>query len=128
MDTQINSLEELIGKSEFAAIATIWKDRPHIVATWSEFISVVTRGDKKLLAIPAGGYTHTEENLKDNPHIQILFGSKNLEGKSGMGSGFRITGKGEVVTTGDTYDLVKSKFTWARGALVITVEKVEQLL
>lgn len=128
MDTQIESLEEMIGKSEFAAIATIWKNRPHMVATWSEFISVITKRDEKFLAIPAGGYSHTEENLKDNSHIQILFGSKELEGKSGKGSGFRISGQGEVVTSGDFYDLVKSKFSWARAALVIVVEKVEQLL
>ena len=128
MDTQMDSLEEKIGKCEFASIATVWKDRPHMVATWSEFISVVTRNDAKYLAIPAGGYSHTEENLKENPSIQIFFGSKDLEGKSGKGSGFRISGKGEVLTSGDIYDLVKSRFSWARGALVIKVEKVEQLL
>jgi hypothetical protein len=128
MDTEINSLEELIGKSEFASIATVWMDRPHMVATWSEFITVIDKEDKKFLAIPAGGYSHTEENLKENANIQILFGSKDLEGKSGKGSGFRISGKGEVVNSGDIYDLVKSKFSWARGALVISVGKVEQLL
>jgi hypothetical protein len=128
MDTKINSLEEMIGKCEFASIGTIWKDRPHLVATWSEFISVVTRNGDKFLVIPAGGYTHTEENLKENPHIQVLFGSKELEGKSGKGSGYRISGKGEVQTSGDIYDLVKSKYSWARGALVIAVERVEQLL
>ncbi len=124
----MNSLEELIGKSEFASIATVWKDRPHMVATWSEFISVVTRKDETFLAIPAGGYSHTEENLIDNPNVQVLFGSKDLEGKRGKGSGFRITGKGEVLTSGDIFDMVKTKFSWARGALVISVLKVEQLL
>ena len=99
-----------------------------MVATWSEFISVVSRGGDKYLVIPAGGYSHTEENLKDNPFIQVLFGSRDLEGRSGKGSGYRISGQGEVQTSGDIYDLVKSRFSWARGALVIKVKKVEQLL
>lgn len=128
MNTIINSLEEKIGKCEVVALATCWKDRPHMVATWTDFISVVDQNGKKYLAIPAGGYSHTEENLKENSSIQVLFGSKKLEGKSGMGSGFRVSGTGEILESGEIFDMVKSKFSWARAALVIVVDKVEQLL
>jgi hypothetical protein len=45
-----------------------------------------------------------------------------------MGTGYRLSGRGEIVTEGKFMDLTKSKYPWARAALVITVEKAEQLM
>jgi len=45
-----------------------------------------------------------------------------------MGTGYRLSGRAEIITEGEFMDLTKSKFPWARAALVITVEKAEQLL
>ncbi len=41
-----------------------------------------------------------------------------------MGQGYLIEGSGEVVGSGALFDEAKAKFPWARGALVIHVEKV----
>ena len=44
------------------------------------------------------------------------------------GTGYRLTGRAALETEGAFFDQTKAKFPWARGALVIRVEKAEQLL
>jgi len=45
-----------------------------------------------------------------------------------MGTGCRLSGRGEIQTTGILYDLAKSEFPWARGAFVIHVDEIEHML
>ena len=45
-----------------------------------------------------------------------------------MGTGYRLNGIGHVVYEGALFEQVKSKFVWARAALVIEVQEAEQLL
>ena len=84
--------------------------------------------DGKTIVSPAGGYSQTEKNLKENDRVELLVGSKQVQGKSGMGTGYRLSGRAKIVTDGKLMELTKSKYSWARGALVIEVDKAEQLL
>ena len=120
--------ENVFNKVEVVAIATTGADGPHIAATWADFTIVKQAYGKDLVLIPAGGYKTTEENLKKDPRIQLLIGSKQLQGKSGAGSGYRLSGVGVIETTGANYETVLARFSWARAALVIEVQSVEQLL
>jgi hypothetical protein len=79
--------------------------------------------DSEVIVIPAGYYNITEENLKINNHVELLAASSKVQGTNGPGQGCSISGKAEIQTSGKLADMVKSKFSWARGALVITVEK-----
>jgi hypothetical protein len=83
-------------------------------------------GDR--LLIPAGSYQHTEENLGRDPRIQLLVGSRRAEGTQGPGQGCLLEGTGTIVTSGEEADRVKAMFPWARGALVVHVEKVSAQL
>jgi len=98
------------------------------VATWCDFVSSLDIKDGKTIIIPVGGYHQTERNLKDDIRIELLVGSKQVQGKNGPGMGYRLVGRGKIIASGKVADLAKSKFPWARGALVIEVEKVDQLL
>ena len=113
---------EVLELTEFVAIVTQGTDGPHVVATWGDYIRQLGIEDDRLVA-PAGYYHETEENLKRDPHIQVLVASRRGEGSTGPGQGYLLEGKGELVTSGEELERVKARFPWARGALVIQVEK-----
>ena len=119
---------EVCEATEFVSIVTIGDDGPHVVGNWGDYMRVL--GIKEnMLIFPAGRYRQTEQNLRKNNRIQLLVASKTVPGSGGSaGQGCVIIGGGEILTSGDTVDAVKAKFSWARGALVVHVEDVKMQL
>ena len=80
------------------------------------------------VAIPATMADITPEwltaALRANGHIQLMAASRKVQGTRSPGQGCVIAGSGEIVTEGEYGDLVREKFPWARGALVVRVESV----
>lgn len=128
MDTINDSVRNVIDNSEIVAIVTGGEDGPHLVATWGDFVRQLEVDDGKTIVIPAGGYSQTEKNFKKDNRVKLLIGSRQVQGKNSMGTGYRLSGHAKIVTKGEMMDLTKSKFPWARAALVIEVDKAEQLL
>lgn len=121
--------KEVIDKAEWVAIATCGDSGPHMVGTWGDYVRALGIKDSGIIVIPAGYYNITEENLKKNNRVELLIASRQVHGTNGRpGQGCSISGRGEIQTSGKFADLAKSKFPWARGALVITVEKVSTQL
>ena len=125
LDTNV---KQVIENSELVTIATIGEDGPHLVATWGAFVKSLDINDGKTILIPAGGYIQTEKNLEVNDRVELMVGTKQVQGKNGMGTGYRLSGRGKIVTEGDFMNLTKSKYPWARAAFVITVETAQQLM
>ena len=120
--------KEVIDKTEWVAVATCGDSGPHMVGTWGDYVRALGIQDSGIIVIPAGYYNITEENLKKNNRVELLIASKQVQGSHGPGQGCSISGRGEIQTSGKFADMAKSKFPWARGALVITVEKVSTQL
>ena len=57
-----------------------------------------------------------------------MVASRKVQGTRSPGQGCVIDGTGEVIVAGDAVDLVREKFPWARGALVVRVESVSTQL
>lgn len=119
--------KEVLDKTEWISIVTSGEDGSHSVATWGDYVrSIGIDGDT--LIIPAGGYYKTEENLKRNNRVELLVASTQVSGDRSIGRGFRLSGTGTLHASGRMFDLAKSKFSWARAALVIKIEQVELLI
>lgn len=116
-------LLEILKKDGVVAIATLGQDGPHMVNTWNSYIRI--SAEERLL-IPAGYMHKTEENIKYNPEVLITVGSSKVQGLHGAGAGFLIKGKAAFVTTGPDYDIMKEKFSWLRGSLVVTIDSATQ--
>lgn len=115
---------EVFEKSEWIAIATTGPQGPHVVATWIHYIMKLgIDGDK--LRVPVGGMHKTEANLRHDPRIELLCGTRQIKGAHGPGRGCAIIGRGEVQTEGPELAAVKTEFPWARAVLVIRIEKTE---
>ena len=80
---------------------------------------IVDPGD--VVLFPVGRFQRTEQNLRANGRIQIMAASRKVQGSRSPGQGCVLDGSGEIVTAGEYLDLVRAKFPWARGALVMRV-------
>jgi hypothetical protein len=113
--------------TEFVTIVTTGDNGPHVVGNWGDYMRAL--GIKEnMIIFPAGRYHQTEKNLRRNNRIQLLVASKKVQGTRSPGQGCLIIGAGEILSAGDIVDAVKTKFPWARGAMVIHVEDVKTQL
>lgn len=120
---------EVVEKTEWIAITTSSEDGPHTVAAWGYRLRKIGIRDGGIIVLPAGKYFQTEANLKKDQRIQLLIASSEIQRADGKkGQGFRISGRGEIQAEGAMADLVKAEFPWARGALVVRIEKAEALI
>lgn len=70
------TVKDVLNKTEVVAVATYGKNRPHLVATWGDFIKALDIDDGKTIIIPVGGYHQTESNLNEDDRIELLIGSR----------------------------------------------------
>jgi hypothetical protein len=75
----------------------------------------------EVVVFPVGRFQRTEQNLRAHSRMQLLVASRKVQGSRSPGQGCVIDGTGEIVTAGEYLDLVREKFPWARGALVMRV-------
>jgi hypothetical protein len=113
--------KEVLDKAEVVAIATSGSEGPHIAATWGEYIRKLRPAEEDILLVPVAGYRTTEQNLVANGKIELIMGTRQVEGGHGPGKGCRITGTGKIETSGKYFESAKKAFSWARGVMVITV-------
>ena len=97
---------------------------PHLVNTWNSYVII----DGNDLLIPVGGMVHTEENLKKDNTVLLSVSNRDVLGLRYKGAGMSLFGTARIETEGAAYDQVSERFRWARGALVITVERTVQTL
>lgn len=119
------TLLEVLKKDGVVAIATLGSDGPHMVNTWNSYVRVSEDGR---LLIPAGYFHKTEANITVNNQVLVTLGSSKVQGLQGPGAGFLIKGTAAFLKEGAEYDAMKSRFSWARAALSITVDSATQTI
>lgn len=119
--------KSVLEKSEWVAIATTGTEGAHVVATWSEYIIAMGIREGRIL-IPVGGMHITEENLKGDNRIELLCATRKIKGSHGPGKGCSIKGTANITKEGEEFEAVHARFSWARAALVINIEKIEEQL
>jgi hypothetical protein len=116
---------EVLKKDGVVAIATLGPDGPHMVNTWNSYIRISEDGR---LLIPAGYYHKTEVNIAANDKVLVTLGSSKVQGLNGPGTGFLIKGTATFMTSGPDFDTMRSRFSWARATLAITIDSATQTL
>lgn len=119
--------KKVLEKSEWVAIATTGAEGAHVVATWSEYIIALGIREGRIL-VPVGAMHTTEENLKGDNRIELMCATRKVKGSHGPGKGCSIKGTASIVSEGEDFEAVQARFSWARAALVVNVEKIEDQL
>lgn len=117
---------EVCNATEYVTIVTSGPDGPHLAGHWGDYMRILDAGD--VVVFPLGRFQRTEQNLRANDRIQLMLASRKVQGSRSPGQGCVIDGTGEIATTGEYVDLVREKFPWARGALVVRVQAVSTQL
>ena len=117
---------DVCNATEYVAIVTRGPDGPHLAGHWGDYMFIVEPGDT--VAFPVGRFQRTEQNLRADPRVQLMVASRKVPGTRSPGQGCVIAGTGEVLAAGEHVDRVRTKFPWARGALVVRVESVSTQL
>lgn len=118
-------LIEVLKHDGVVAIATLGQDGLHMVNTWNSYVRITDDG--KML-IPVGYMHKTETNIAFNNQVLITLGSSKVAGNIGPGTGFLIKAKAAIVTEGEDFNTIKSKFPWARATMTVTPGSIEQTL
>lgn len=118
------TLLDVLSHEGVVAIVTQGENEPHVVNSWNSYVQVL----EEQLIVPVGTMVKTENNLKKNTKVQLTCGSREVQGLQYMGTGFLVTGQAIMETSGTSFELIHSKFPWARAALVVTVESAKQTL
>lgn len=117
---------EVLQHEGVVAIVSWGENEPHVVNTWNSYL-VVTE-DERIL-IPAYGMRKTEKNINKNNRVKLTIGSKEVKGyKDYQGTGFLIEGTAAYIESGETYDLMKEKFSFLTRVLEITVTAIKQTI
>jgi hypothetical protein len=96
-----------------------------LVNTWNSYVQISSDGH---LLAPVGRMNRTEKNVSEDNAVLLTLGSREVEGQFGPGTGFLITGTAEFLSAGGDFDLIKSRFPWARAALKVGIESITQTL
>jgi hypothetical protein len=120
--------KDIIDKAEWVAVATTGVDGPQLSATWGDYIRTLGIRDDEIILVPIAGSFGTESNLAADSRIELLWATRQVQGKYGPGNGCKIKGTGEIQTSGKFADEAKEKFPWARGVLVVKIQEVSEQL
>ncbi len=101
------------------------KGEVHLVNTWHRFVLVAE--DERLL-IPAGGMIRTEENVGENPRVELTLGSGEVMGEKAPGVGFLVVGKAEFLDHGEELEAIRAKCGFGSRVLVVTPESCTQTM
>lgn len=112
---------QVLQATEFITIVTQGEEVPHLVATWGDYIRALGIENDTVM-VPAGHLMQTEQNIRRNPHVQILAASRQVPGSYGPGQGCLYTGTAVFFTEGDQYMTIHEKYPWARGVMVVHID------
>ena len=117
---------EVLQHEGVVAIVSWGDNEPHVVNTWNSYL-VVT--DEEHILIPAYGMRKTEKNVRVNNRVKITLGSKEVLGyKEYQGTGFMIEGTASYIESGDTFDMMKEKFSFLTRVIDVTVTAIKQTI
>lgn len=120
-------LKEVLTHPSDGAIAIVTQgiNEPHVVNSWNSYVNI-TPNDKFL--IPVGGMNETEKNISRNNKVKLTIANREVQGKMYKGTGFLIKGSAGFIKEGSEFEMMKTKFPWARAVLEITIESADQTL
>jgi len=117
--------KEVISKEGVVSIVSCADGEAHVVNTWNTYLMLA---DDQRLLIPAWAMRKTESKTLKNNNVLLTVGSKEVEGRMGMGTGFLVKGTAKFLSSGPEFDLMKSRFSFLTRVLEITVSSLKQTI
>lgn len=117
--------KDVISKEGVVSIVSCADNEAHVVNTWNSYLNI--SGDGKIL-IPAWKMRKTEKKIQCNDKVLLTLGSKEVQGKMGLGTGFIVEGTARFLSSGPEFDMMKAKFAFQTRVLEVTVTSIQQTI
>jgi hypothetical protein len=118
-------VKQALAKPSPVSLVTAGDDGPHLIGVWND--DVIFHDDHTLF-LPVMGMRKTEENIRRGSSVALLIATRETVEPGRAGIGFRITGEGTFHYSGPEYEAVATRFSSARAALMVTIEKIDRLI
>lgn len=115
-----STAREVIDAFQWFSIATTGPGGPHLAACWTRNILKLGYTDDEIV-VPVWRLQQTGENLRHDPHIELLFVADSIQHAKGEGQGLSVLGTGAVHRMGPPAEQVIAALEWPAGALVVTI-------
>lgn len=119
------SFLEVLKKEGVVSITSWANDNVHVSNTWNSYIRITK--DNRIL-IPAAWFTVTQKNVDVNNKVIVTLGSKEVEGKMGMGTGFVVEGTAKFLTEGTDFDMMKEQYSFLTRVFEVTPSVIKQTI
>jgi len=119
------TFHEVAGREGVVSIVSWAEGEAHVVNTWNSYLGLPEDGR---LLIPAWKMRKTEQNTIKNSKVLLTLGSKEVQGKLGLGTGFLVEGTARFFKEGEEYDTMKAKFPFLTRVLEVTVTSLTQTI
>lgn len=120
-----HTLKEVLQHNGVVSITTWTENNAHVSNTWNSYLRL--RNDNTIL-IPAAWLHQTEKNVNINNSIILTFGSPEVQGKMGLGTGFVLEGTAKFLSSGEAYEMMKEEYSFLTRVLEVTVTSVKQTI
>jgi len=117
--------KDVISKEGVVSIVSCADNEAHVVNTWNSYLNISEDG--KIL-IPAWKMRKTEKKIQCNDKVLLTLGSKEVQGKMGLGTGFLVEGTARFLSSGPEFDMMKAKFAFQTRVLEVTVTSIQQTI
>lgn len=117
--------KKVTSKEGVVSIVTSADGEAHVVNTWNSYLIIP---DDETLLIPAWKMRKTEEKVLKNNKVLLTLGSKEVEGRMGLGTGFLLEGTARFIKEGPEFDMMKSKFSFLSRVLKVKVTSIKQTI
>ncbi|MFV0436217.1 MAG: pyridoxamine 5'-phosphate oxidase family protein [Desulfopila sp.] len=117
--------KQVVSHEGVVAIVSCAEGEAHVVNTWNSYL--VLPDDERIL-LPAWAMRKTEKKVNIDNTVLLTLGSKKVQGRMGMGTGFLVKGTARFISSGPEFDMMKEKFSFLTRVLEITVSSIKQTI
>lgn len=119
------TFRNVVSREGVVSIVSWAEGEAHVANTWNSYLGLP---DGQRLLIPAWKMRKTERNTLKNGKVLLTLGSKEVQGKLGMGTGFLLEGTARFLKEGPEYEAMKAKFPFLTRVLEVTVTGLTQTI
>jgi len=117
--------KQVVSKEGVVSIVSCADGEAHVVNTWNSYLVIP---DEQRILLPAWAMRKTESKVNKNKEVLLTLGSKEVEGRMGMGTGFLVKGTARFIGSGAEFDMMKEKFSFLTRVLEVTVSSIKQTI
>ena len=116
---------EVASKEGVVSIVSWAEGDAHVVNTWNSYLVFP---DDETVLIPAWKMRKTEQNTLKQSKVLLTLGSKEVQGRMGLGTGFLLEGTASFLSSGAAFDSMKAQFPFLTRVLSVKVSSLKQTI